>query len=58
MFYWTFFLFSVDEQYDELVQLAATRRQKLQDALSLHQLNREANVVETWIDEKVFSNKY
>ncbi|XP_031552905.1 spectrin beta chain, non-erythrocytic 1-like isoform X2 [Actinia tenebrosa] len=43
---------NVDEQYEEVVQLAATRRQKLQDALSLHQLNREANIVETWIDEK------
>lgn len=47
------FNYSVDERYDELLKLAASRRQKLQDALSLHQLNREANVVESWIDEKV-----
>ena len=47
------FCFSVDERYEELLRLAAIRHQKLQDALSLHQLNREANVVESWIDEKV-----
>jgi len=48
-----FIFYSLDERYEELLRLAAIRRQKLQDALSLHQLNREANIVESWIDEKV-----
>ncbi|XP_032239849.2 spectrin beta chain isoform X2 [Nematostella vectensis] len=43
---------TLDERYSALLQQAAARRQKLQDALSLHKLNREAYIVETWIDER------
>ena len=49
----TVFIPSVDDRYEALLQSAAIRRQKLCDALSLHQLNRDANIVETWINEKV-----
>lgn len=47
------FLCSVDDRYEALLQAAAIRRQKLLDALSLHQLNRDAYIVESWINEKV-----
>lgn len=55
----TFFLCSVDNRYNNLQLQAANRRHKLLDALSLHQLNRDAYIVDSWINEKVsWMNKY
>ena len=44
---------SVDTRYNQLQLQAADRRHKLLDALSLHQLNRDAYIVDSWINEKV-----
>ena len=44
---------SVDTRYNQLQLQAANRRHKLLDALSLHQLNRDAYIVDSWINEKV-----
>lgn len=46
---------SVDTRYENLRLQAANRRHKLLDALSLHQLNRDAYIVDSWINEKVGS---
>ena len=46
-------LCSVDNRYDNLMQQAAQRRHKLQDSLSLHRLNRDTYIVDSWINEKV-----
>ncbi|XP_050407107.1 spectrin beta chain isoform X3 [Patella vulgata] len=43
---------SVDRRYQELLELAKLRKQRLLDALSLYKLANEADGVETWIDEK------
>ena len=47
------FFCSVDTRYENLRLQAADRRHKLLDALSLHQLNRDAYIVDSWINEKV-----
>ena len=47
------FFCSVDTRYKNLRLQAADRRHKLLDALSLHQLNRDAYIVDSWINEKV-----
>ncbi|XP_015776593.1 PREDICTED: spectrin beta chain, non-erythrocytic 1-like, partial [Acropora digitifera] len=44
--------YNVDTRYNNLLQHASQRRHKLQDALSLHQLNRDAYIVDSWINEK------
>ena len=44
---------SVDTRYNNLQLQAANRRHKLLDALSLHRLNRDAYIVDSWINEKV-----
>lgn len=44
---------SIDHRYQELLELAKLRKQRLLDALSLYKLFNEADGVETWIDEKV-----
>lgn len=44
---------SIDNRYQELLELAKLRKQRLLDALSLYKLFNEADGVETWIDEKV-----
>lgn len=43
---------NVDTRYENLRLQAANRRHKLLDALSLHQLNRDAYIVDSWINEK------
>lgn len=43
----------MDTRYNQLQLQAADRRHKLLDALSLHQLNRDAYIVDSWINEKV-----
>ncbi|XP_041353644.1 spectrin beta chain-like isoform X2 [Gigantopelta aegis] len=43
---------SIDRRYQELLELAKIRKQRLLDALSLYKLFNEADGVETWIDEK------
>lgn len=43
---------NVDNRYDNLMQQAAQRRHKLQDSLSLHRLNRDTYIVDSWINEK------
>lgn len=43
---------SIDNRYQELLELAKLRKQRLLDALSLYKLFNEADGVETWIDEK------
>jgi len=44
---------SIDRRYQELLELAKLRKQRLLDALSLYKLFNEADSVVTWIDEKV-----
>lgn len=44
---------SMDRRYQELLELAKLRKQRLLDALSLYKLFNEADSVVTWIDEKV-----
>eukprot|EP00106_Octopus_bimaculoides_P014006 XP_014781448.1 PREDICTED: spectrin beta chain-like [Octopus bimaculoides] len=43
---------SIDRRYQELLELAKLRKQRLLDALSLYKLFNEADGVQTWIDEK------
>ncbi|XP_052768377.1 spectrin beta chain-like isoform X4 [Mya arenaria] len=43
---------SIDRRYQELLELAKLRKQRLLDALSLYKLFNEADSVVTWIDEK------
>ncbi|XP_067680907.1 spectrin beta chain-like isoform X4 [Haliotis asinina] len=43
---------SIDRRYQELLELAKLRKQRLLDALSLYKLFNETDGVETWIDEK------
>ena len=43
----------MDTRYENLRLQAANRRHKLLDALSLHKLNRDAYIVDSWINEKV-----
>ena len=43
----------IDRKYQELLEFAKLRKQRLLDALSLYKLFNEADIVETWIDEKV-----
>lgn len=43
---------SIDRRYQELLELAKLRKQRLLDALSLYKLFNEADGVETWINEK------
>ena len=43
----------IDRKYQELLEFAKLRKQRLLDALSLYKLFNEADGVETWIDEKV-----
>ena len=43
----------IDRKYQELLEFAKLRKQRLLDALSLYKLFNEADSVETWIDEKV-----
>ncbi|XP_071163391.1 spectrin beta chain-like isoform X21 [Mytilus edulis] len=45
-------LSQVDKRYQELLELAKLRKQRLLDALSLYKLFNESDGVETWIDEK------
>ena len=47
------FFCSVDTRYENLRLQGADRRHKLLDALSLHRLNRDAYIVDSWINEKV-----
>lgn len=47
---------SIDRRYQELLELAKLRKQRLLDALSLYKLFNEADSVVTWIDEKVSDN--
>jgi len=47
-------LSQVDKRYQELLELAKLRKQRLLDALSLYKLFNESDGVETWIDEKVY----
>lgn len=44
---------SIDHRYQELLELAKLRKQRLLDALSLYKLFSEADGVEQWIGEKV-----
>lgn len=53
VFFSRFYLYRVDERYENLRDLAAQRRKKLLEALAQFQLNREAYVVDTWITERV-----
>ena len=46
-------LSSIDKRYQDLLDLAKLRKQRLIDALSLYKLFNESDGVETWIDEKV-----
>lgn len=43
---------SIDRRYQELLELAKLRKQRLLDALALYKLYNEADSVETWIIEK------
>lgn len=43
---------SIDRRYQELLELAKIRHQRLQDALALYKLFNEADGVEQWISEK------
>ncbi|KAM7448230.1 hypothetical protein ABFA07_003643 [Porites harrisoni] len=43
---------NVDTRYENLRLQGADRRHKLLDALSLHRLNRDAYIVDSWINEK------
>ena len=43
----------IDRKYQELLEFAKLRKQRLLDALSLYKLFNESDGVETWIDEKV-----
>ena len=43
----------IDRRYQELLELAKIRKQRLLDALALYQLYNEADNVEQWIAEKV-----
>ncbi|XP_046664582.1 LOW QUALITY PROTEIN: spectrin beta chain-like [Homalodisca vitripennis] len=43
---------SIDHRYQELLELAKLRKQRLLDALSLYKLFSEADGVEQWIGEK------
>ncbi|XP_076464437.1 spectrin beta chain-like isoform X2 [Babylonia areolata] len=45
-------LSSIDKRYQDLLDLAKLRKQRLIDALSLYKLFNESDGVETWIDEK------
>ena len=49
---------SIDRRYQELLELAKLRKQRLLDALSLYQLYTEADIVEAWIQEKVIEYSY
>ena len=44
---------SIRKRYQELLDLAELRRQRLQDALALYKLFNDADGVEQWIAEKV-----
>lgn len=44
---------SIDHRYQELLELAKLRKQRLLDALSLYKLFSEGDGVEQWIGEKV-----
>ena len=46
---------SIDRRYNELLELANIRKQRLLDALALYQLYNESDNVEQWITEKVVS---
>lgn len=46
-------LSSIRKRYQELLDLAELRRQRLQDALALYKLFNDADGVEQWIAEKV-----
>ncbi|KAJ7388705.1 hypothetical protein OS493_036144 [Desmophyllum pertusum] len=43
---------NVDTRYSNLRLQASDRQQKLLDSLSLHRLNRDAYIVDSWINEK------
>lgn len=43
---------SIDRRYQELLELAKLRKQRLLDALALYKLFNEADGVEQWISEK------
>ncbi|XP_063801220.1 spectrin beta chain, non-erythrocytic 2 isoform X2 [Pseudophryne corroboree] len=43
---------ALEQQYEELVTLAAHRKQALQDSLALHKMFSEADACILWIDEK------
>ncbi|XP_013410395.1 spectrin beta chain-like [Lingula anatina] len=43
---------SIDRRYQELVELAKLRKQRLLDALALYTLFNDADSVEAWIEEK------
>ncbi|XP_077313254.1 spectrin beta chain, non-erythrocytic 1-like isoform X1 [Lithobates pipiens] len=43
---------ALEQRYEELVALAAHRRQALQDSLALHKMFSEADACILWIDEK------
>ncbi|KAJ8308165.1 hypothetical protein KUTeg_013039 [Tegillarca granosa] len=45
-------LSTIDNRYQDLLELAKLRKQRLLDALSLYKLFNESDGVETWIDEK------
>ncbi|XP_064621468.1 spectrin beta chain-like isoform X3 [Lineus longissimus] len=42
----------IDRRYQELIEFGKLRKQRLLDALSLYQLYTEADIVESWIEEK------
>ena len=44
---------TIDRRYQELLELAEVRKQRLLNALALYQLYNEADNVEQWIAEKV-----
>ncbi|KAK2182078.1 hypothetical protein NP493_368g02093 [Ridgeia piscesae] len=43
---------TIDRRYQELLELAKMRKQRLLDALALYKLFNEADSVDQWIDEK------
>eukprot|EP00051_Salpingoeca_urceolata_P021153 m.326944 g.326944 ORF g.326944 m.326944 type:complete len:2477 (-) comp19745_c14_seq3:188-7618(-) len=43
---------SLENQYGNLLQLAAQRRQKLEESQQLYQLNREIDQVESWMNDR------
>ncbi|CAH2324922.1 spectrin beta chain, non-erythrocytic 2 isoform X1 [Pelobates cultripes] len=43
---------ALEQRYEELVDLAAHRKQALQDSLALHKMFSEADACVLWIDEK------